>query len=90
MATTFESSQEEMNSEMDALSSEQLKSPKEAYEAILSGSRDAIDQGSSSNALSQTSQMLGDEFSETKFGIVKGFTNCKNRSKVQWIVPNFC
>ncbi|KAI5063379.1 hypothetical protein GOP47_0021926 [Adiantum capillus-veneris] len=69
-----ESSQEATTSATDALSSDQFKSAKEAYEALLSGAGDATEQGSSSDALSRTSQTLADEFSETKSAIVKGLT----------------
>ncbi|KAI5066762.1 hypothetical protein GOP47_0017290 [Adiantum capillus-veneris] len=67
---------------MDDQLSDQFKSTKEVYESMLSTIGDATNQGSSSNALSQTSQTLVDEFLKIKSAIVKGFT------KLQESIPS--
>ncbi|MCO5596419.1 hypothetical protein L7F22_050481 [Adiantum nelumboides] len=68
-----ESSQEVTTTAMDSLPTDQYKSAKEAYEAMLSGAGDSTEQGSSIDALTQTSQSLSDGFTETKSAIVKEF-----------------
>lgn len=73
-AAAADSSQEAANTATDALSTDQFKSTKEAYEAMLSGTQDGTDQESSIDALSQASQSLASGLSEAKSAVVNGFT----------------
>lgn len=70
-ASAADSSQDAANT---ALSTDQFKSAKEAYEAMLSGTQDATDQESSIDALSQASQSLAGGLSEAKSAVVNAFT----------------
>ncbi|KAH7279124.1 hypothetical protein KP509_37G006300 [Ceratopteris richardii] len=65
------SSQEAANTASDTLSTDQFKSAKEAYEALVSGSGNETNQDTS---LSLTSESLANGISEAKAAIIDGLT----------------
>lgn len=72
-AAASDSPQDAANTATEFLSSDQFKSTKEAYEAMLSGTRDSMEPDSSVDALSQASQSIADGISEVKTALVNAF-----------------